>query len=534
MCVFTQPGLFKGKWVVVLLFYFSLSICFSFYSSSLYSSDSSDFCQLFINDVIDITLENQKEIQIRNEEINVQTGILRQDAGPFDIVFDLKEEERYSKFFQQSAPPFSKLRTNTHTSTLTSNLFKKTRLGTLFNANVEVARVKSVTKPDALTEIARPVTATFQIDQPFLRGSVFGLDAMTEQAQRMEVSASWYNAAFFISDRLTNAINLYWELVAAKELVKIEKDALKQYIAFTERLKKLIEGQQIPAADLEQALAQIEVTKLDLLFAERSHYLAYQNLKFAMGIGMECPPCDIAQELESFPAIHETTSLANLSCCELVRIADKLSENRPDIIASHFHESAIAFLLKGSKNESLPRLDLFGGVTLSSNQRTIRSPQSSFVRNKQVDAFGGVLFSQNLYNDAALGLVQQRAAELAQSRLNTQLLKEQITTQMDQLIKSNYYLINQLKDATIYIERNTTLLENEIKRLDAGYSTVFVVISFQNQLTNSLIRKIDLLRQYAQNIVNFRFVTGTLLNLEQGSCFFTVENATLWPAISLQ
>ncbi|MBA3722262.1 MAG: TolC family protein [Parachlamydiaceae bacterium] len=482
---------------------------------------------LGINEAIAITLENQKEIQIHNDEIDVQSGILRQTAGPFDPIVDGTWKDTYSYIYQTSFPPDRTFRARTNNSQYTANLSKKNRVGTLINLSSQISNIHTKSQPPPLNTKSSPLQISFQIDQPLLRDFLYGLDAMIEQAQKLEVSAAWYSAAFFISNRITNTVINYWNMVAFKKFIQIQEETLQEFFVLTDRIKKLIEGGMLAATDINQPLAQIATQELQILIAKQQYYNSIQSLKFAMGIGDQCTTFDSDVDADDFPPIQEEYLLKNLSCPEMMKIIGILSDRRLDIIASSLHSASISFLLKGSKNSALPRLDIFGGVNLDENTIETRPPTSFY--NRQFDVFGGVIFSTPIFNDKALGLVQQRNAELNQSQLQTQLLKEQAAIQFFQYWKSNLYLISELKQADIAIERDRILFEKELKKLNAGYSTVFVVIDFYNLLTNSLLAKADLYRQYAQNIVQFRFITGTLLKLEKCSNEVEIEPVTIWP-----
>lgn len=487
--------------------------------------DRSSSSKFTVQEAIATTLKYQREIKIHNEDIAIQSGLLRQAAGPFDYYMNTNATETYLKDTLRHCCPWETERSKTFISEADTNLTKKSRLGTELAFSAEVAHVHTKAFPPENGGDASIGHVSFLLNQPLLRNFRYGLEAMNEQAQRFDVSAAWYTAAHFVSSSITDTVSRYWDAVAAKKLLEIQQQAKQNYMELAERTKKLIQGQLIPANDLNQVIAQIAITEITLFLNQQQQYIAIQRLKLAMGVGDECCINDVTDD---FPSIQEGPMQDN--CNILMETIQRLSHRRLDIVASQMTEEAIALRLKGSQNNSLPRLDIFGKVTIGALPSQIQSPGSAFLHDfKEVNVTSGVAFSSPLFNDAALGLVQQRQAEWSQRKLMTGRLKEQAAVQFFEAWKIHFSLIHQLKEANRAVETTQLIVENEIKKLNAGYSSIFFVLDFQNQLITALAQRVELYKQYAQNIVLFRFAAGLLLTLDSNSNEFQVEPVTEWP-----
>lgn len=478
-----------------------------------------------VDEAIAVTLRYQREIKIRNEDIAIQSGLLRQAAGPFDYYMNTNATETYLKDTLRICCPWQSEHSKTFISEIDTNLTKKNRLGTELSFFAEVAHVHTKAVPVTNGGDATIGQVSFLLNQPLLRNFRYGLDAMNEKAQRFDVYAAWYTAAFFISSSITDTVSRYWDVVASKKLLEIQQQAKKNYLEFLERTKKLIQGQLVPANDLNQIIAQIALTDINVFLAQQQYYVAIQQLKLAMGVG---DTCCFNEDTNDFPSIQEGPYQDH--CSILMETIQRLSYRRLDILSSQMSEEAIALRLIGSQNNSLPRLDVFGKVTVGALPSQIQSAGSAFLHDfNEVNIMGGIAFSSPLFNDTALGLVQQRRAEWSQRKLKTERLKEQAAVQFFETWKIHFSLINQLKEANRAIETNQRIVENEIEKLNAGYSSIFFVLDFQNQLIASLIQRVELYRQYSQNIVLFRYATGLLLTLDSQSNEFQVESVTEWP-----
>lgn len=493
-----------------------------------------------INDIVRIVLENQKEIAIRYENINVQAGLARQLAAPFDLIPTLEYNRIVNKEFAATKPPPIKVKLSQFDSQMLANLNKTFRWGTIISASAQVNNIRNrlhSRPPSALFGDIAPYPIpnyqlTFTITQPLLKHFINGLDVMNEKAQRLQVSVAFHSAVFFVSDRITNAINLYWEVVAAKKLIEIHQEGVRQYIRFIDQIKGLIKGEQIAVGDIYQPEAQLGQERANLDNAYQIYNQAVQNLKFAMGIGDQCIlGCEDNILTEDYPPIQESKFFGDHSCEALMRTVRGLYQNRQDIVALEINEESAELRLIGSKNESLPQLDVYGTYFATRTRQSTKPVKTTF--NGYVkDLTVGVVLSQPLGNDLALGLVRQRLAEKHQASLMTKLLKEEMSKNFIQLWKNHFMIIEEIEEAKIAVELYSGLIQNEIVKLNAGFSTIFVIIDFERQLLQAQISLNDAYKNYAQNIVQYRFVSGTLLNLENGLCGeLEVEPLTIWPRL---
>lgn len=490
-----------------------------------------DRCYLSVDEAVSLTLKYQRNIEIRNEEIEVQAGILRQRGSPFDIYTSGILTRTFSRGVQRTYPPDVRTRIRGYTTQVDSAVTRKNRCGTRYGFTTQLADIKTLNIPDVnplLVDRTSFSRVVFRIDQPFLKGFLNGLERMAEEAQRAEVSAAWYTAANFVSQSITESVAQYWDVVAAKKFILVQEEAVQNFINLAERTQKLIQGDELAVSDLTPALAQLADARLNLVLAQQQYYTALQTLKFTIGIGDQCTGCDKDISTDNFPPIQEENLPANLPCEKMMQIIQLLMRNRWDVQAAKLHEVALSLLLKGSINEALPQLDVFGSIINQENNR-ILSPQFGINDTSQLDFSGGLVFSYPLFNDFALGLIRERKAELRQAQLITQRLKEQISVQFFEAWQNHIYLIAEIKEAATAVERFKKVVSDELKKLSEGYSNIFFVINYQNDLTNAQLREIDAYRRYAQNIVNFRFITGTLIKLNDNSSEFEIEPVVLWP-----
>ena len=71
-------------------------------------------------------------------------------------------------------------------------------------------------------------------------------------------------------------------------------------------------------------------------------------------------------------------------------------------------------------------------------------------------------------------------------------------------------------------------MHNEARKLTAGLSTLFQLIDYEEQLTNTQREQVDILRRYARNIATLRLASGTLIvDDNQIACFYEQAATTI-------
>lgn len=468
-------------------------------------------------------LANQPEVEISALNIDAQEGIVRSKAGPFDPVFngslDYTEMENL-----QSAAFMLKTSKQGHELVGFVEGQKKTRLGTVFSLSTKLEQVDNHFIYPRSANIG---TITFQLEQPLLRDFICGQDTVNEIAARLELSAVMFDNLQTISQQILNTTVQYWEVLAIQKQLVINQEAEIRIGKLTDEIQKLIKEDQLARSDIVQPLAQIERQQLIGIQLEQDLYSAIQTLKLILGNIEFCAnDSDKIILTDDFPPIKlEVRKFENLAHC-LINYA---TVNRYDIRASMIREDVFDILKKGAYNQTLPQVNLRGGVstmdfTLGGKAEPFFKPLE--LKRPQTNWSVGIIVSVPLYNDAAEGTLQLRTAQKSQSKLRTQLLIQSTIRDLRSAILNQLNLAKELDKANALVRLNNTLIVNERKKLLEGFSTLFVLLDFENRYTQSLRDQVAISKQYLQNIAQIRFLTSTLLNADV-DCLNAIELADI-------
>ncbi len=483
-----------------------------------------------LNEALVYALENQISLEISQLSINVQAGVLRSAASPFDYNVVGTNTYLFQDDLQRASVPIkTKLNGNETLATLSATTL--TRPGTAFAVSAQVDRLHNPLNSPA-TVNNNVGSVSFLVQQPLLRGFLNGVNWMQEKAARMELYARYYDDFHAVSQNIFSTTTAYWEAVAAQKAVGIQEEGLRRLRELTENIKQLIKNSLLARTDIHQPQQKIVKQQISLLEAQQFLFSTIQQLEFVMGDvsvtdfkdevlyltdDFPLPPLDVEWFQTQFPYLLEYSI-----------------RHRYDIQASTLRQKQIYFLLKGANNDRLPTLNVTGQVTMPNFEtgeagKPLLSPLE--MHQRQTNWSLGINIAMPLYNDGAMGVLQQRKAQYAQAILSTQLLMQQALTILPAALSSQIVLSAQLKEAEQNVRLNRLLFAEGVVKLQAGFISLFDLLSFEENLTTSLLQRNDFRKKYMQNIGQIRFLTATLFWQGENSDCIEVMDITSLPEI---
>lgn len=492
-----------------------------------------------LSEALRLTLLNQREVLISNLEVEKGFGFFKETAEPFDPRIAMEIMYDQSRFFQYF-PLGLKTNFSQFETTAQLNFHKKSRLGTEFDLSARVDLVHNELLP-TLLQTPAPTTnvgkITFQMTQPLLKNFLYSVDAMRESSALKSAIAIEYDNLQTISEELLDTINNYWEVVAAKILLAIQRDAEKRLLRLTKDVIALIKEDEIAENDLNQTLEQLANQKVQVALAVQDLTRTIENLKTSMGLtdtaGGITTLCGESactfNVMEEFPPLPE--QFKDL-CSEEYFWTQIAVHNSFNILASEMREDAAEDLVVGAYNETLPEVNVFGGwsktnFTVNNEANQLLSPL--LTGDAQYDSFIGLRISTPFWNDGPIGRYRQREAAQQQTVFQTELLTQELIRDLRTALNAHVNLREALTDALEAVEKAQILVTNENIKLKAGESNIFFVVDFETKLTQRLLDQTILTKQYFQNIATIRFLTATLLGMSPDLRIVQIENVMQYP-----
>ncbi len=405
-----------------------------------------------------------------------------------------------------------------------------------FRSGLSVEPTLDLTRTDDLTAGGAAVnlgTLTFNLRQPLLRGRGRAAVAAFELSAERSLAASRLDLEQGTAARILTVVEQFWTAVAARRDLEVLRLSEASSRTLLDTTRKLIDADQVPAAELVQLEANVAAKESATLSGERSYFAARQDLGREIGLDAraigELPAPD-----EPFPAVdpaavpaapHADDAVAPLSPLA-DRLVDLALARRADLRAARERLSGDELLLAAADDALLPKLDLrlapgYTGRVASDAGGDFFSPLYRNVPGASVTL--GFDLSWPTANRRAYGeLVESRAAR-EQSALAVALVATAIGADVPTALDAVASAARQRAKAEQAVHLFERAVDNEEKKLRAGSSTLLDVISQRDRLTAAQQGLVSSDLSLALALARLRFETGTLLAVggEEGTATAT-------------
>ena len=509
---------------------------------------------LSLRDALSLALENNKDIEVARENVRIAEFDLLGAQGVYDPRITT------SAFYERVKSPVASFLSGGQDGSTTQSDYTGTArfegqspfMGGNYRVDFSSVRLTTNNQFTALNP-QFPTALTFSYTQPLLRG--LKVDNNRRQIQIARKNLSLTDAQFRqrAIDTITSVQRAYWDLVFALRSLQVQRDAVDVARTQLKHNKRLVEQGQLAPIDIVASEAQISTYEQNVFAAIEEVSRTENNLKNLIaenknaGIWSESlvpiDPVDLAVPAVSLPEALQTAM-----------------ENRPELQQSNVLREINQIDQKYFKDQTKPAVDLVGtyGVTglagsVSDNIVNPFTASSLLVRQRvdelsvlagltplpvippqtfSPDLLGGYGQSlQNLlanrYSNFKLGVqislpLRNRTAEANLGR--TLVEGERIGTQREQLEQNIQVDVRnalqamrsaeaRLRAATATREANEQQFASEQRKLDAGQSTVFLVLERQTSLTESRALELKAQTDLNKAIADLQRATGNALRV---------------------
>ena len=445
-------------------------------------------------------------------------------------------------------------RLTSHTATFNTQVVQGFQTGTTFFTAWDNTRSSSTSAANLFNpSVQSSIFVGFQ--QQLLNG--FGRSVNTRNiriAKNNRKIADWAFTGQAITT-VTNTINAYWELVYARENVKVQQQAVTVAEKLYNDNKKQLEIGTMAPLEVTRAESEVATDRQNLILAQTVHLQNQQILKNAISknplapnlINVEIIPTDLPSRPEAIeaPAFEEAAKEAFAKRPELQEEALNLLNGAIDVHAT--------------RNALLPTATLtaqYSTVGLAGNQETFTT--ATIAGPPVVDASGNPIPGgpflpapklipsgtlQGGFGDAMSSALHNNFPDY-QVSLNVQIPIRNRSAQADnqRAILTQRWLeaqLQQMKNAALLDVRNTYIaltqdraqvdaaskarelqqqtFDAEQKKYQLGASTVYLVIQTQRDLINAQGTELRALANLAEAKANYERAVGRTLEVNRVS-----------------
>ncbi len=334
-------------------------------------------------------------------------------------------------------------------------------------------------------------SASISLTQPLLKNFWIDSTRLNIRVAKNRVKYSELALKQTIMSTATGVEQAYYNLIYAREFVKVQEKAVEQAEQLVAENKKRVEVGALAPLDEKQAASQAASTQADLIAARNSLAVAENNFKALIDdnySGWE----GIAVE----PTIVLTAP---------IRVFDRQNSwskglmQRPDMLQAKLDLERQGITLKYNYNQLFPELDLVGSYGHNASGAGIREFSDALdeIRDGSRPSYSyGAQITFPLGNTGARATYRQGKLTLEQLKLTLKKLEQTIMVTIDNDIKqaqSGYERVAATRTAR---EFAADALAAEQKKLESGKSTTYTVLQMQRDLTAARGSEIQALATY--------------------------------------
>jgi len=464
-------------------------------------------------DCVQEALQHNLELQIERYNPEISLYDLRGSYAGWDPVFSVQGKHTYS-LSGGGLDPETKL--PSPSSTTDADVFEAGIAGVapwglnynLFgNINESYGEISPVfltnlptlfdnTRGAVGVNLFQPLLKNFWIDQTRLNIAVSkNRFTFSEQGLRGKVM-----------DIVTSVEKGYFDLIAAREKVKVQEKALQLAEQLLSENKKRVEVGTLAPLDEKQAESQAAQRRTDLLSARQAQSSAQNALKSLL--------TDNYREFHDVEIEPAEPLAVPALIFNLQDSWGKGLSQRPELLQAKLDAERQGIQLKYDRNQLYPQLDVIGSYGHSAGGAGIREFSDGFDQFRGGDqpfwSYGARL-NVPLSNTAARNNYKANKVALKQLLLKLKQTEQTILTEIDNDViaaRVGYERVNSTREGRRYAE---AALEAEQKKMESGKSTSFFVLQLQRDLTQARSDEITALTDYNKSLAELARAEGSTL-----------------------
>lgn len=457
---------------------------------------------LSLSECVRTAVEHNFDVKIEARGVDIARHQLRQEYGGYDPVLRAgasRGNSRSPAGIDDQNRPFSG--TQTDKDSVFSGLTGLLPTGLEYELGGDLADSHGAgpggpfenTDGSVAVRLRQPLLKNFWIDGQRLRLQV--------SRKRLKISELAWRGQ--LMDTITRVELAFYDLLLARESVKVQEQALGLTQELLEASRARIQQGVMAALDEKQAESQVSAQRSLLLVAQRNVSLQENVMKALLS--------DNLMEWAD-TTIQPSGDLAAVS--QKVQRNESWQRgltNRPDLLQAREDLERLGYIVKYNRNQMFPQLDAVGAYGHSASDAEFSGAFGQVRRGSSPFHSYGLQLTLPLSGRSAREGFKVSKAERERSGLQLRQLEQDVLLQIDDAVKvveTNFERVGTTRQAREFAE---VALEAEQTKMDNGKSTSFVVLQLQRDLTSARSEEIRALAEYNRALALLALREGSVL-----------------------
>lgn len=357
--------------------------------------------------------------------------------------------------------------------------------------------------PTSLFSASRGTLGLVSLSQPLLKGRKIDSTRLTIKQRKLDVRNAELVAKASAIDTVAAVEQAYYQLVAARETVKVREAALNlSQRTVSDTLSRRQIGIVAPLEE-RQAQSSAATAEADVISARQAVRERENVLKMLIS--------DSFAELASVELVPSDPLSSQAAVIDYGTSIDRALANRPELTQLDLTVDARELSVAYQRDQRLPQLDVVGGYGVTGSATSNSSVLSQWRDRNHPYYTAGLQVSFPWGNKRARSDLRSAEVQKRQAELRALQQREIVRSQVDTAIaavRASFERIGATRRAREYAE---TALAAEQEKLNAGGSTNFTVLQLQRDLTAARASELSALADYNAALSTLRQREATTL-----------------------
>ena len=483
------------------ILFFKLSIYFfSLFLILVSVANANDPLSLTLKETIKRVLKNNISISVQSYNSKINEQFIFEKEADFDPTLDFEfkfgEETRQSS----SSSSLSDAKNRNQDYDWDFSVSQKFVTGGDYELSMDNNRNRTSSSltslnPTYSSDLALTVT------QPLLKDFGIDLNKRKIYIAKTDQKISDHQFTEKVIDTLTEAENIYWDLVFSIKDLKVKETSLQRARDLEKQVKAQVDVGTLAELEILQAQSDVASRDEQLLNAQNLIEDNEDNLKNILNSSFDSED-GLKKIIPADSPVFEPGSENSLE--EALKTALTL---RPDLLAKKKELDNRNIEAKYNENQMLPTLDLIGSLGLnglSGDSTTTNGTYDTALSEAFSTNYGlwqfGINLSYPLGNRAAKSKLAAKRLEVAQLLLDIKDLEKNIIVEVREAHRQIKTDIKKVQATRVARKLAEEKLNAEEKKFKVGLSTSFNVLEFQEDLAEEQSSEIKAVINYNKSL----------------------------------
>jgi outer membrane protein TolC len=450
-------------------------------------------CRIRLSDVILTTLKNSRDIRVQEFSRSIAESGVVAAQGIYDLLLTASDtyasndaHTHYkSSMIDDVAGKSSQIRNNG----LSMSLEQLLPTGGVLQLTAENSRLSSHNNPSTFGH-EDGMTFGANFIQPLLRGFGPAVTNAPIKIAMLQEKMAREDFRNYVITELATAVQNYWDLVFAINNYELKNLSLKRAQELLRANQAKLDAGTVAPNVVLQAQAEVAKREADVISARSLIATAQDTLKRRMNITE-------GGEQWNYNLIPLDSPQFNVMDLNEEAVYQEAIAARPDYrkVLYGIEEAGVKKMV--AKNNTLPNVSAVAGYEVSDSDSSTRDDFSRLEGDSEGHGYNvGLQASYYLQNRQAKAAYRQSVDTEKQQEELKRSTEERIRLEVRNAIRSLQTDLRLIGAGDSWVKAEDDKLKAELQRYEVGYTTIFEVIQFQEDLVSAQV-------QYLQAVINF-------------------------------